>query len=299
MIPLRRMRKSTGNMISMTALIGGLIILACVVAFCFYMLLAEQRRGQTQVDEVAMSMAKNLNTGDRVGQINNTVARSRELVYVSRMALNTVQQKNYEHWAPLAAQLCDEARNGAAIVERERQNQVGIARKSLQQLAERHNAQSRTESLFNLPWWQTYDTQVTEIDCGYVNNIQSNVLNTEVYPDLRLFDEQKHYFQKGSNLYLGGINAKLPPPDSDLDFKIASLAAPVETSIAPARMINSETFKPFTVVFIDKQDKNGQCDQIPTAVRVVGEMGISAMNKERQQVQVSATAASNGALPPP
>ena len=34
-------------------------------------------------------------------------------------------------------------------------------------------------------------------------------LNSDVYPELRQFDEEKRYFQKGSNLYLGGINAKL------------------------------------------------------------------------------------------
>ena len=81
---VRNERDKRGNMLSMTALIGGIILLTCIIAFCFYMLLAEQNRGQSKVDKSTLELAKAFNEGDRVGQLNNMEARNRELVFVSR-----------------------------------------------------------------------------------------------------------------------------------------------------------------------------------------------------------------------
>jgi hypothetical protein len=58
-------------MLSVTALIAGIGLFVCVVAFAGYMLLSQQKRGQTDADEVTLNVAKLMNGDDRVGQMNN------------------------------------------------------------------------------------------------------------------------------------------------------------------------------------------------------------------------------------
>jgi hypothetical protein len=167
-------------------------------------------------------------------------------------------------------------------------------------MAYKYNMHTTTSPIFSLPWWHTYDSEIYEISVGGVKNVESNVLNTTVYPDLREFDQQKRYFQKGSDLYLGGINAKLPSPDTDLDFRFSPLPAPVDNTVAQARLINNEVFKPYGTVFQDKKFVDARLEELPTAVRVVQHMSVSALNNNnKDEVQVGSCAASNGALPPP
>ncbi|MGH9550493.1 MAG: hypothetical protein ACRD3W_14020 [Terriglobales bacterium] len=294
-----QIRNAKANMLSMTALVIGILILACVVAFAFYLLLAEQKRGQTQTDEAAMEIAKSLNELDRVGQLNNVVARNREFVFVSRQALDMTQSKNYQQWVQLANYLCDEARASNQLVEKERKNQIELSKAEVRKIAFKKNMNARSDAVFRLPWWQSYDTQIFDVSCGAVDKVQSNVLNTDVYPDLREFDLAQKYFQKGSDLYMGGINAKLPSPDNDLTFKFAALAAPVQNTISPARLINTEAYKPFATIYVNRKFENRDMDQVPTAVEVSSHMDVSALNQDKTAVKVNSCAVCTGALPPP
>lgn len=288
-------------MVTMTALIGGVLVVVLVVAFCFYMLLAEQNRGQSKVDKSAMQLAKDFNAGDRVGQINNMVARNRELVYVSRQSVDMASAKNLAAWGPLASYMLDEARSSAALVDKERKDQIKLSLKDARDFAMQHNMKVDDEKAeFSLPWWRTYDTQVGEISVGAIKDVESNVLNTDVYPELRDFDREKKYFQKGSNLYMGGINAKLPSPDEDLDFHFAALPAPVDGTISPARLVNGDAFKPGAVIFQEQKNVDRTPVDLPTAVQVVEQMPVSALSdKNKDDVRIGSVAASTGAVPPP
>ncbi|HEY9716118.1 MAG TPA: hypothetical protein V6C69_01510 [Trichormus sp.] len=287
-----------GSMMSMTALIGGLIIFACVIAFGLYMLLSEQKRGQSKADLAAMQMAKVLNDTDRVGQMNNLIARNRELVFVSRQAVNQCSAQQYNAWAPLANLLCNEARASNDLVEAERKQQAEASQKAIRKIVLEYNASTRESPLFVLPWWKSYDSEIYDVRIGSVDKVQSNALSNEIYPDLRQFDQEKKYFQPISNLYVGGVNAKLPEPDGDLIFKFASLPAPVENTISPARLINSGLFKPAGQVVDNKKFLDPKVDQIPTAVEVTDRMSVEAVDNQ-QQVRSGSCAASNGATPPP
>lgn len=294
-----RARTSDGSMIGMVALVGGILILACVVGFCFYMLIQEQNKGELKAEQTAVDMAKILNEGDRVGQLNNVVARSRELVYLSRLSENQAAQKKLDNWEPLARFLVDEARAGSVLVEAERKNQIEVSRKNIKFFIDKYNLNTKNDPTFRMPFFHTWDAEINDATLGSVAKCESNVLNTDIYPELREYDEQQRYFQKGSNLYMGNINARLPVPDNDLDFKLASLPAPVEKTIAPARLINGSVFKPGAEVYKDLKTINKPMEHIPTAVSIIERIWVTAMSSDEQQMAVGAAASANGADIPP
>ena len=83
-------------MIGMTAAVGALLIIACLVGFTFYMLLSEHNKAQSRAERSTLGLAKILNKDDRVGQVNNVIARSRELVFYQG-AINRQQwTRNYQ-----------------------------------------------------------------------------------------------------------------------------------------------------------------------------------------------------------
>ncbi|RTL44925.1 MAG: hypothetical protein EKK48_06645 [Candidatus Melainabacteria bacterium] len=297
--PLKRaQRRQSGNMLTMTLLCVGLLLAVCMIGFAFYLLLSEQKRGQTEADKLALEISKSMNENDRIGQINNLVVRNRELVYASRLTANTTVNSNLSFCAPLAQQLLDEASSGSVEIDKERKTQITLQQKRIKDIVERYNMHTQNVATFSLPWWKTYGLQVFQVNGGSLRDVQSNVEHTEIYDDLNIEDRRAKYVQPGSNLYMGNINAKLPTPDNNLDFKITSLPAPVEKLIAPARLANPEIFH-FGNLFFDNGKAVVQSfDQIPTAVQVVGRMDVQ-MREGNQRVQIGSTALTNGAQPIP
>jgi hypothetical protein len=294
----RSQRRQSGNMLSMTLLCVGLLLLVCMIGFAFYLLISEQKRGQTEADKMALQIAKCMNENDCIGQINNLVVRNRELVYASRLTANTTINSNLSFCSPLAQQLLDEASSGSVAIDKERKNQITIQQKKIKDIVERYNMHTQNVTTFNLPWWKTYGLQVFQVNGGSLRDVQSNVEHTEIYDDLNFDDRRANYFQPGSNLYMGNINARLPAPDNILDFKITSLPAPVEKLIAPSRLANPEVFHFGNLFFEDGKSVVQSFDQIPTAVQVVGRMDVE-MREGNQRVQIGSTALTNGAQPIP
>jgi hypothetical protein len=286
-------------MIGLTALAAGLVIIACVVGFCFYLMLAQQKKAAANADEAAMALAKSLNEGDRVGQINNVISGCRELVYISRSVDDRISNlKADSNWQPLAHMMLEEARSANPRVETERKNQIKLLKKQLQFFASQHNLQTMAKPTFILPFWQSYDPLINDIYVGAVKGQQSNVVHPDLYPELSAFDQHEKYFQSASNLYTGNIDAKLPPPDNELTFKLAAVHAPVENSVSPPRLINEGSFKQSACQFEDNTFLNAPIDQIPTAIKVVEHLSITSIGNQ-SKVQVASYAEANGSQPPP
>ncbi|MBS1957439.1 MAG: hypothetical protein JST89_24850 [Cyanobacteria bacterium SZAS-4] len=294
----RAHRRQSGSMLTMTLLCVGLLLTVCMIGFAFYLLLSEQKRGQTEADKLALAIAKSMNEDDRIGQINNLVVRNRELCYASRLTVNTTNNSFLSFCSPLAQQLFDEASSSSVAIDRERKTQIALQQNSIKDTVERYNMHTQNTTSFRLPWWQTYALQVFQVNGGSLKDVQSNVEHTEIYEELNEDDKRAKYIQPGSNLYMGNINAKLPTPDNNLDFKITSLPAPVEKLIAPARLANPEIFRYGNLFFENGKAVKQSFDQIPTAVQVVGRMDVK-MHQGNQTVQIGSTAQTNGAQPIP
>ncbi|HEY9778416.1 MAG TPA: hypothetical protein V6C81_31935 [Planktothrix sp.] len=289
-------------MLSMTVLCVGLLLFACIIGFAFYMLLSEQQRAQTKTDELALDIAKTMNESDKIGELNNLEELNRELVYTSRLVSNATQARDLYFCSPLAQQLLDEARSSSQDIEKARVDQIELTRKSIRYAVDNYNLHTRTGAVLMLPWWQSYDPQISAVSVGYIDGVASNVLHNDVWPDLNDWDKERNarqvYVQKKSNLYLGNINAKLPDQDNDVPFNFASLPAPVDTTIAPPRLANPEVFKPTGDIFADGKYPSTKILQIPSAVKVTAVMEVNGAS-HRENVQVSSVAAANGAIPMP
>lgn len=282
----------------MTLLCVGLMLAVCMIGFAFYLLLSEQKRGQTEADKLALAISKSMNEDDRIGQINNLVVRNRELCYASRLTVNTTNNSFLSFCSPLAQQLFDEASSSSVAIDKERKTQITLQQNTIKDIVERYNMHTQNTTTFTLPWWQSYALQVFQVNGGSLRDVQSNVEHTEIYEELNEEDKRAKYIQPGSNLYMGNINAKLPAPDNNLDFKITSLPAPVEKLIAPARLANPEIFRYGNLFFENGKAIKQSFDQIPTAVQVVGRMDVK-MREGNQTVQIGSTAQTNGAQPIP
>jgi len=294
-----KVRESKGSVLVLTLMVGGLLVFFCIVAFCFFLLLSENKKGKARVEEMAVNLAKTLNDGDRVGQVNNVIARSRELVFLSRHCETQASIRKLENWEPLSHYLVNEARSGAELVEAERKHQIDVSRKAVRYFADYTNLRTSEKPVFKLPFWHTWDAEIDTITFGCTDDTQSNVENSAIYPELREYDEHCKYFQKGSNLYMGNINAKLPSPDNDLDFKLTALPAPVENTVAPARIITARAFKPSGVVYQHLKPTEAKFDQIPTAIEADDLVWITALSEHEQQMKITARAATTGGMPAP
>jgi hypothetical protein len=291
-------RRKTGNMLTMTALCFGIAVFFCMVAFAFYMVMAQQKKGQTSADEIAISMAKPMNERDYIGQMNNVVERSRELVYISRVNDDKAQQPMNQLYKDLSAQLLNESRDNVRLVEDERKNLIKVTLKNLQEAILLRNKKAPTGKRLQLAWFETYFPEVTTVRVGCIKGVECNVENLQVIPDLKEYDIDHKYIQKGSNLYFGNINAKLPEPDNDLNFKLSALPAAVSGTVAPIRLTTQDVFVPSVTVFADQKLQMVQPDQLPGAVQIIETMDVAA-RETKETVRLTATATAVGALKPP
>lgn len=291
--------RDSGNMLMMTVMCVTFLLFICIVAFGFYMLISEQKRGQATVDNLAMDLAKQMNENDRIGQLNQLIEMNRELVYASRYVSDNTQRGNLYFCSTLAAQLLDEARSSNTDLEKARIQQIDMSKKAARFWIDKYNLNTKSSAEMRLPWWESYQPQISEVTFGYIANTASNVPhNSNVFLLLDDWDTQNRYVQTKSNLYFGNIDAKLPDADNDLSFKFCSIPAPVDKTVAPTRMVNSEVFARSGLIYQDGKTLNYPPGQIPTAVQVVAKMDVTSTHN-RESVRIGSAAACNGAIPPP
>ncbi len=175
-----------------------------------------------------------MNRENWIGNMNNLTGFSREMVYTSRQDLDNIVQK-HARLKPLAMQLLDESRRAAQIVSTERKALIVQELKGLRSSIHRLEASSPTSnSSLSLPWLSAEKPVVSRLDAGFIDGVASNVYLSDGVPELKDFDLQSKYAREKSTVFNSNINAKLPSPDDDLDFKISSLPAPAQGTISPA-----------------------------------------------------------------
>ena len=262
------------------------------------MLLSQQKNGQSGADQYALTSANALNSGDRIGQMNNVIERCRELVYISRVNNGKAQQPMNKLYIALSAQLLDESRENAKLVEEERKNQIKQCVKNMQSAIVATKKVAPTGNRLKMPWFESAYPHIESMKLGYIKSVESNVENLLVIPDLREFDVERKYIQKGSNLYLGNINAKLPAPDDDLDFKLSALPADVKKTISPSRLTSIDVFVPTATIYADDKPLDSKVDQLPGALQVQEQMDVSN-RQANTELKLTSTATANGAAPCP
>lgn len=256
--------RSRGNMLVLSGVLVAVNAIGLLVASSFGSLYFVHNRLQSTADEIALEGARKLNEQDQLGQMNNMIARSRQLVFDAGKSSDDANE-HLAHLSELAEQLHQEARDGAILMETERVKLRTVSKAEAQSAMINRFNQIRTGHGLALPWLRVSIPVTPIITFGKVDKVQSNVQEIIGLDELTTEDHNKQYIQTdGSKLYKEGIDAKLPGSshDGDLNFHLSSLPAPVLESVSPARAVLANKFK------------TSAADQLSSAVQVELKVGV-------------------------
>ncbi len=96
----------------MVVLTMGLIVAVGLLGITFNTFLFQCTRSQYEVDALGVTLASSMNAGDRIGQMNELLESSRELIHLSDRQVVDCHAKDLEILAPLCQQFAVEAHQG-------------------------------------------------------------------------------------------------------------------------------------------------------------------------------------------
>ena len=233
----------------------GFLLTAGFLALFVTVLLCKNFSLQSVTDAIALENGMHLNENDSVASINNTIVRSRELVFDSREALNAC---NGEHadLAPLADQLMQLSRSQAKSILQAKQK---LVRKTINNLT--RGAQGFDSA--NCRLIEQNEPYTRDLVVGFLNHQDSNVQAPFGNPSLFDFDNRNGFIRSSSQMYKACTELKLPGPDSDLDFSLSALPANEE----PKRS-DLQDFRPLTQLVKGGVATRAQCLEFPSALKL-------------------------------
>ncbi len=268
-------KRSAGATLLLIIAVAFMVLSAAVIVICFFIVLNQQRRDTSQTDAHALSFASDINGMDWVGQINHLTGFSRELVFTSRQELQQVS-KQCPQLTPLATQLLDEARLSAIHLEADKKTLLKHIDASIKLSIRKVEAEQNRQRGLSIGWFATEPSRLESVEIGYMDGVESNVSGPVGIPTLKAFDISTKILDEHSGFYNGNINAKLPEPDNDLDFRISSLPACVKETTSPVRLASNDEFRKLLVVQAGRATDFSKCDQLPSAVQVQSTMNVSS-----------------------
>jgi hypothetical protein len=284
-----------GNMLTIVGMCMAIVLLLLGLALSVQYLFFSHQFIKHHADQLATSLAIQLNANDRIGQMNNLVANSRELVFNSRANYNRVAS-NYPQMISLADRLLSDSRDGADIVEKERRELVAILLRDLQTSAKTTNLSGSLGQNVALPWASSNQASILDLKVGCIKGVESNVLAPYGNNDLLNLDTKAGYIDPTTHLYYGLSIIKLPE-DPDKQFRLTSLAPAVEGNVAPPRLVGPEAFEKSGELLKNGQDISASCDQLPTAVQLSIGMDVTSRVavQSTHETTADSTAATAGA----
>lgn len=272
---MERRRRQRGKMLVLVALVMVMISFVFVVGLVLMTLFSQHNRAQYNVDALVLTMAKILNANDRVGQMNQVLARNRELVYTTRQDYIGCEEQGLEHLSPLFEQLMDEAYSSHELIEAERRHEIELVSAELLKAKRDYNEHRNGDNISIFPWLKTFEPEVTRIDVGCIKSVQSNVQESTVLEDLADYDRKQNFVQPQSNLFRANVNVKLPIPDERLEYKFSALPALVKNTCAPPRVAGLNAFEQYPNVIRDRQNGSKANDRMPHAVKLYTSMNVA------------------------
>lgn len=293
-------RDARGSMLFLCIAVLAVMLIIVGVAFCVYLVFFCHKQLQNQSEDLALECARQLNENDHAGKLNNLIGHSRELVFTSREQYYKSNIEEFRGLQGLAAQVMDQSRSGAQLICDERSRYVDASLGKLRKVVT--DADMRRHGGLCLTNFASGGAQVVDLEVGDLEQVESNVEVSSV-AGLSAYDQQQNYikFGKQVDLYKSRVNLKLPGADSDLDFELASLPAPVKGTAAPLRLALGRGFKHSLVLRRAGEDKTGKCTVVPSAVQVVMTMNVKqnvAGNFESKTQTVNTACASGAWIEP-
>lgn len=290
-------RDARGSMLFLCIAVLIVMMMIVATAFSFYLIFFSHKHLQNWSEDLALNCARRLNENDHGGKINNLLGHSRELVFTSRELYYKTNTEDFRALQGLAAQVLEQSRSGARLVCEERNRFVDVSLQDIRKTVKDTETQNQ-RGLF-LTNFSAGGLRVVELKVGDLDQVASNVEASSGVARLHSFDQQQNYIKTGKqvDLYKANLNLKLPAEDSDLDFQLASLPAPVKGTAAPMRLTRGQGFKHTMILRSGGEDKIGTCTVIPSAVQVVMTINLkqNVIGKLDSQTKTINTACANGA----
>ncbi|HMY02069.1 MAG TPA: hypothetical protein PKA48_01895, partial [Candidatus Obscuribacter sp.] len=168
------MNRKRGSVLVLGSVVMGLLALAVLIGYSYGGLFFEHNRLQASANEIALAGARKFNDMDRIGQMNNMIARNRQLVFSGRHQLDECVSK-----APglkdLATQLLDESRDSAKTLESQRLQLAVVARKEAKDAVLNKFVQVQGSYAMFLPWMKVEAPSLSGWQCGRAAKVDSNV----------------------------------------------------------------------------------------------------------------------------
>src|SRR5262249_39841905 len=146
----------------------------------------------SSADEIALAGARKLNDQDRIGQMNNMVARNRQLVYSSRRQLDDVTS-DYPQMEDLAQQLLDESVDSADEIESQRKHLHQVARTEALKAMQDKFDRLKGSYPMSLPWMVVGAPQLSFRHLGKIARVESNVNELKNIEQLEEYDNSQSY----------------------------------------------------------------------------------------------------------
>lgn len=282
----KRIRSERGNFFIFIMLSACSFVIFSLTGMSLVNLIFVHNRLQTTADSIALAGMAKLNDQDRVGQMNNLVKRSRQLVFDSTENHSHASTK-YSQVAPLAQSLLEEARSGAEEVERERLKLGKVMREEATAAMEASFRRQQESLEINLPWLKQRGPFYRH-QFGDLRNIESNARDLRGIADLSAADESAGFLTSSAH-FKGHKNANLPNGDSQLTFKLSRLPASVHGERPLGRLASVDQFTAF----------NRSDDQLPSSCQVeltVYVSGAGLAGNCEYQMRVTSAAITSGSL---
>lgn len=239
----RRQRNQKGNMLIFVTLAMCFLTVGLVIAGSYAGVFFAQSRLQSSADEIALAGARKLNEFNRLGQMNDMVARCRQLVYASNKQMVEVEgYHNNPLMEKLTRQLDDEAMESAESLDFERRKLATVANEDARATMKQKFEQIRDSYKITLPWLKIDAPGMVISDTGSVKGMQSNAHELEGFPELAQEDKGNIIDGKPTSLYRAENDARLPISNSPT-FKFSPLPPAVGNEMAPARAVLPGDFK--------------------------------------------------------
>jgi hypothetical protein len=233
-------RNQKGNMLVLGCFALTFSALLIVIGYSFAGMVFVQNHLKNSAEEIALSGAIKLNELDNVGQMDNMLARNRQLVYAQQVNNDTAQASGTQYVQNLASDLLDESKQSASIMEAERVKLKPIVESDAASAMNDKFEEVANTYMMNLPWLKIERPVMTLTSLGKISGVQSSVVEFPVQTDLVSNDRSQKLVQinkDGLNIYLESTNHKLPAPNDGLPYKLSSLPAPVNNQVSPARVV--------------------------------------------------------------
>ncbi|MBX3152329.1 hypothetical protein KF728_19375 [Candidatus Obscuribacterales bacterium] len=286
-------RTCSGGVLPLIMLVATIIAALILVAIGTSLLMLSNAKLNSTTENIGLQAAVQLNKGDRIGEMNAMIERSREAVFTSRRAYDDIA-KQAPHVEPLARLLLDDARVGATRVEEERQLLSGMLGKELEISITSKVKETNDRGPMNLMLLTLTPTENTIVEVGSLRDMPSNATAPVALEQLKEFDRSAGYFYQKTDFYRPEISVKLPAPDNDLNFVFASLHPRIKDTIASARLITPDDFDGRTVIVAPGRLIRPRLHNLPTAIRVVTKTNVSAPLNLREDMAITTIVSATG-----